>query len=1133
MSVPVIQTAFASGEISPSLFGHVDLAKYHSAASTMRNMFVSYRGGAYSRAGTALVGISKQVAANPYSIGIPPRLITFQFSINQGLCLEFGDHYMRVIDKGAFVLDTPTFTITNITQANPAVVTTSTAHGFSSGDWIYFNSASTMLNINGGTFVAHYLSPTTFSLENAYGQPVSSIGFLPFIYSSPTATVARIYTFTTPYAASDLEYLKTTQSANTMTICCVNLLTGIEYPPYDLVRGASNNSWTLTEAIPAAAIQPPASIMGRATTTTSSSTAPTVYQYAATAVDAITGEESTSSPIAVITDSVEIDVTAGSEVITCSPVAGASYYNFYKAPPAYNVYDSATGYSLITSGSLFGFVGTSYGTTFVDNNITADYATVPPLHNNPFARGQILTINTTSVGDPVSAVSATINTITGAGFAGYAVIGDGGVFQNFVVTNSGFGYSSTDTITLVPTFISGSIAPTASLVIGPQSGTYPAVPGYFQERRVFASTTNNPDTLWMSQSGNFNNFDSRVPPIDTDSIVATPWSVQVNGVQWMVPMPSGLVVLTGLSAWQVTGAGSSIYSVQPITPSGVSAQPQAYNGISATVPPIRNDFDIFYVQAKGSVVRDLSYQFFQNIYTGTDLTQLSSHLFTNHTIKQWAWCEEPYKVIWAVRDDGVMLSLTILKQQEVLGWARHDTQGKFISVCAVTEPPVDALYCCVLRNIAGAWTYFIERMDNRLWTGVESTWCVDCGISVSPTVPQNTYAISSDANLIIDNAYGLGAIAGTTGLVGGSGYSSSTYATVVDDNGNGPGTGALITPNIASGVVVSLSITAVGSGYLYPQINIIDPAGSGTGASATLTLDNTCTLNCYPVSGTPSSALADLPIGTVIRGGGGICITTTVKYVNADGFDTVLANVVAPFTNYIPGSASTPNGLTLLGTSGPLGNTNPAIVGQWNYSTPVTTVYGLNDLAGMTVTGLCDGQVLSPQVVSAEGTITVPSSSSIVVGLGFQAQLQSVYLDAGSPTVQGQRKKISAVTARLESSLGVAMGANQPDGSVNNPPLVAPIWRNMQQITHASMEQPYGTLQPIYPYTTPQLGQGAAVPLYTGDVRNPVPGGFRKQGQVALQQNNPLPMNVLALVPEVWVGDTPQTEARPRQQGNR
>jgi hypothetical protein len=96
MATPVLIPALASGEISPSLFGRVDVDRERIAASTMRNFIVNFRGGCASRPGTKFVGFSKQTTRD-----FPPRLIPFQFNIEQGLALEFGHHYMRVISEGA------------------------------------------------------------------------------------------------------------------------------------------------------------------------------------------------------------------------------------------------------------------------------------------------------------------------------------------------------------------------------------------------------------------------------------------------------------------------------------------------------------------------------------------------------------------------------------------------------------------------------------------------------------------------------------------------------------------------------------------------------------------------------------------------------------------------------------------------------------------------------------------------------------------------------------------------------------------------------------------------------------------------------------------------------------------------
>jgi hypothetical protein len=1089
MAAPFIQTSFATGEISPSLYGHTDLAKFHSSASTMRNMFVSYRGGAYSRAGTKLVGLSKQTGRS-----YPPRLIPFQFSINQGLVLEFGNYYMRVIQNGAYVLENSAFAITNITRATSGLVTTATAHGLQNGDWVNLSGVLGMLQAN-NIFVVQVVSTTTFYLYDAYGNAVNTSIYLPY---TSGGSVSRIYTLATPWAEADLKWMKFVQSANTMSICCVNQISLQEYPPYDLVRGSANNSWSYAVMNPAASIAAPATMSANATVTTSST--PTTYQYCATAVST-SGQESQASSVAVVKNSVNIAATAGSLVMECAYVSGAAYYNFYKALPAYNV-------SYTPTGGLFGYVGQSYGTSFVDNNITANYAQVPPLHYNPFARNQIIGVTMTNAGSNVATATLSITSATGSGFTAYAVIDGTGAVTNFVITNNGSGYQASDTPVITVTYGSSgsSIAPTCTITVGPSSGTYPSVVGYFQSRRVYGNTINNPDTYFFSQPGNYTNFDFRTPTVSSDAITGTPWAQQVNGLQWYVSMPGGLVVLTGLGAWQLTGTGGSSLNPQAITPSTQQAQPQAYNGASATIPPIQIDYEILFVQSKGCIVRDFSYNFFSNIYTGTDLTQYSPHLFLNYTIKEWTYAEEPYKIIWAVRSDGTLLSLTFLKAQEIAGWARHDTLGTYQSVCSVVEPPVNAPYVCVQRFPNGQATYMIERMDNRLWPGIENAWCVDAGVSLTQGTRSAT--LTAAVNSLPG---GGGLISAITNLSSGSGYSPGTTATVVDQNGNGPGYGAVLSVNIIAGTIASITVVSQGQNYVNPSIIISDPNNTGSGASAKAVLANYVVLNASAVN-----TFASTDVGSVIRFNGGTMVVTSVP-----SSSQVWANVVSPMTNYIPGNAGTP-GYT---------STNvliypyipPAAAGSWTITKPVSTIYGLQHLAGQVVTGLADGNIIPYTQVGADGSLVLPAAaSSVTVGLGFQAQLQSVYLDIPQGNLQGQRKLILAVTARLEASGPPAIGTNQPDGAAQCPPIIGPYWANMTQVALNALTSPLGTLIVPYPLTVAGLAGGTPTPLYSGDVRLPVTSSYDNRGQVAIQQSYPLPLQVSALIPEFFTADMPE-----------
>lgn len=846
------------------------------------------------------------------------------------------------------------------------------AGNLSAGDWVQVDLPG-MPSLNGRTLVLQSVGSTAATLSDVYGNPIDATQAGTY---TGGGSVARLYTLTTPYAEADLPWIKWAQSADEMSLCCWNQDSGASYPTYDMTRLADNN-WSLVAPTFQATIAAPTGLIG-----TASGSGTTDFQYQVTAVSNADGSESVGSVVVDVPDAVDITSTAGTISIGWNSVAGAASYNIYRASPGYG--------TEVPAGSLFGFIGTSTGTQFIDSNIIPDFSQVPPTHQNPLANNP------------------------------------------------------------------------------------PSVVAYFQDRRFYAASPENPDTYWASKPGSYTNFDSRIPSIADDSLSGTPWSVQVNGLQFMLQMLGGLVVLTGQDAWLLNGTGSSATVAAPLTPSSQQVTPQAYNGCSPTIPPIKIEHDILYVQSLGSIVRDLAYNFWVGVFTGSDLTQLSSHLFNDFTLVQWAYAEEPYKVVWAVRNDGALLSLTFLKQQEVAGWARHDTQGAFKSVTAVREPPVTAVYTAVQRvTPASSQAYLIERFDNRLWTAAEDCWCVDAGLANIQPAPAATLTVGSPT--------GLGACSGVTGLVGGAGYSAQTTATVVDANGSGPGSGAVVALTITNGAIVAVSFPNPGSGYVYPELVFNDPAGTGSGAAASVTLNNTAAWSAS--TGVFSAA----SVGSAIRVGGGIAVITGVF-----GATQVTVNVLSPVIETIPNA--------------PFPMCAPFLPGSWTLTAPLSTVYGLGHLEGMWVTGLADGNVI-PLTQVQNGSITLSQpATAIIVGLGFRAQLQTMPLDMGQPTVQGQRKKVAAVTARVEATRGIKAGANQPDGSTLSPMRLDGGWAQMVPV--------------------PDLGGSAynapAQSLYTGDVRVPLFGGFAKQGQICFQQDNPLPMNILAVIPEVDPGDMPQ-----------
>lgn len=1049
--IPVNQESVIVGEISPSVWGRVTNPKYKNGASTMRNFVVNYHGGGMSRAGFAYVGMCKQGAPNAggTSTDNPPRDIDFQYNINQGYALEFGDQYMRIKYRGAYVTEAGK-NVSAITQANPGVIT-SAAHGFSNGDWVYGANIGGMTGFNGLTWIAQNVTTNAFTLTDLFGNAVNTFMFPAY---TSGGTFSRIYTVASPYAAIDLPYLKETQSANTMNLACYNQQTNTEYPPYNLQR-VGQTDWTFTQVSFVSAISPPASISSSAV---SSTTQTTWYSYVVTAAD-VNGNESIASASTDVYNN-DIDINAGTNTVIWGNVTGATQYNIYAATPVY-VGASAADPGFI--GVQYGLIGTAFGLSFTDTNIIPDFTICPPLNINPFARGAILSVNPTAggTGFTQAGIAYAITTSTGSDFTGTPIV-QGGALVGFIVNNRGKLYAATDTISFTQGGASGA---TATLTVGAQTGTYPGAAQYYQQRLIYANSINSPDTYNMSQPGLYTNFDYSIPTVDSDAITGTPWGVQINGIQFMVPTINGLLTFTGNGTWLLNGGNNAA-----ITPSDQNAQAQAQIGCSAIVPPLFINQHVLYVQAKDSIIRDVAYNFYYNVFLGNDITIFSNHLFFGYTLSQWAYAEEPYKVIWAVRNDGTLLSLTYIKEEEVQGWSRHDTNGQFIGVCSVIEPPVDAIYVIVKRYIVGerVWAYYSERADDRYWQNVEDCFCVDAGLILPMTYP--------DATLTPALAEGTQNISGTVIINGGAGYTGPVIQAV---DSTGQGTGANFSYTLSGGVITAITPVDQGADYTEGATQIVITDATGTGADAQPIITDYVTFTAS------ASVFSPGQVGDIIRAGGGKA--TIVTYNSGT---SVIANITQPITATIPND---PNNLPV-----------PVASGNWSVSTPITTASGLNHLEGMTVTGLADGSVIEPQVV-VNGAITLQNpASAVVVGLGFTCQIQTPPLDIpGQTTSQGKRKNIQGVTLRLEQSRGLQVGANQSDASTQPGNANIP-WTGMTQIKERNMA----------------VNAGSATPLFTGDtLPQLVKGDWSQKCQLAAQQIYPLPATINAITPRLSMGD--------------
>ena len=220
--------SFVSGEFSAKLDGRTDFEKYASGCKTLENMLVHPQGAAARRVGTQFISEVKTSSAKT-------RLIPFEFSTTQTYILEFGNTYIRMFKEKGQITEGDK-TITAITKANPAVVT-SNSHGYSNGDFVIITSVVGMTEVNGRTFKVADKATNTFELQDVDGTDINSSAFTTY---SSGGDANRIYEISSPYLSAELFELKFAQSADVMYIT---------HPNHEVMKlsRTGHTSWTLTE----------------------------------------------------------------------------------------------------------------------------------------------------------------------------------------------------------------------------------------------------------------------------------------------------------------------------------------------------------------------------------------------------------------------------------------------------------------------------------------------------------------------------------------------------------------------------------------------------------------------------------------------------------------------------------------------------------------------------------------------------------------------------------------------------------------------------------------------------------------------------------------------------------------------
>ncbi len=236
--------------------------------------------------------------------------------------------------------------------------------------------------------------------------------------------------------------------------------------------------------------------------------------------------------------------------------------------------------------------------------------------------------------------------------------------------------TSTTVVVVTITKAFASTAGTTGWQLGAWSDTtgFPQTVSFFEQRLVFGGSTDFPQTIWASESGNYESFDVGDASA-ADAFIYTIAANRVNLIRWLAPIRD-LMIGTAGGEFRVDRPVG-----EPLKPTNVNIkQETTYGGYTAQ--PMQIGPSVLFVQRQQRRVRELGYSFQNDAYVAPDLTLLAEHI-TEGGIIDVDWSQEPNEIYYAVRNDGTLLGMTYQREQDVIAWHRHIIGGKAAN-CTIT-----------------------------------------------------------------------------------------------------------------------------------------------------------------------------------------------------------------------------------------------------------------------------------------------------------------------------------------------------------------------------------------------------------------------------------------------------------------
>lgn len=267
----------------------------------------------------------------------------------------------------------------------------------------------------------------------------------------------------------------------------------------------------------------------------------------------------------------------------------------------------------------------------------------------------------------------------------------------------------------------GNYAPTADPFTS--ADNYPSCVAIYEQRLVFANTNTDPQKIWATVAGDYE--DMTTGSNDDDAYVYTLGSRRVNAIRWLADSDVLYVGTTGSVFKMWSGSNDD-----PITPTNVSVKRISSYGAASIMPKELGDF-IYYVQSNNKILRELSYNYDYDKIIPSEITILSDHITGVDGIVDMDYQQTPYSMLWCVRDDGEIATLTRQVEQQVVGWSRIVTDGEFESVAVIPgDGTDDEVWVIVRRYIDGSYVRYVEYFKPTIYDDQEDGYFVDCGLTL-------------------------------------------------------------------------------------------------------------------------------------------------------------------------------------------------------------------------------------------------------------------------------------------------------------------------------------------------------------------------------------------------------------------